>query len=137
VVIRGGGARGATRLISVTTDLIKSKTRAYTSLAIASAYFPDKGKKYEQYQSFCDSVADLTHKTQHISMIVIGADANAAIRRRARNTDVHVAGPYGDTHVNDRGELLLNLMRKWTLVDTLSFHKHKLYGTCVSNFDNK
>jgi hypothetical protein len=28
-------------------------------------------------------------------------------------------------------------MRKCTLVDTLSFHKHKLYDTWVSNFDNK
>jgi hypothetical protein len=37
--------------------------------------------------------------------------------------------------VNDRGELLLNLIRKCALVDTLSFHKHKLYDTWVSNFD--
>jgi hypothetical protein len=30
---------------------------------------------------------------------------------------------------------VLNLMRKCTLVDTLPFHKHKLYDTWVRNFD--
>jgi hypothetical protein len=69
-------------------------------------------------------------------MIVIGADANAAIGRRARNTNAQVTGPYGNTCVNDIGELLLNLMRRCTLVDTISFHKQKLYDTWVSNFDN-
>jgi hypothetical protein len=60
------------------------------------------------------------------------------IGRRARNTDVNVLGPYGNTCVNDRRDLLLNLMRKCTLVDTLSFHKDKLYyDTLVSNFDNR
>jgi hypothetical protein len=123
--------------MSVTTDLIKSKTITYTYLTIASAYFRDKGKEEEQHQSFCESVSDLTHKTQNNSIITIGADANAAIGRRVRNTDAHVVGPNGNTCVNDRGELLLNLMRKWTLVDTLSFCKHKLYNTWVCNFDNK
>jgi ribosomal protein S17 len=132
-----GGACGTTRWISVTTDLIKLKTSIYTSLTIASAYSPDKGKEEEQYQSLCDSVADLTHKTQQNSMIVIGADANAVIGKRERNTDAHVLGPNGNTCVNDRGYLLLKLMRKSTLVDTLSFHKHKLYDRWVRNFDNK
>jgi hypothetical protein len=139
VVLRGGVcAYGTTGLMSVTTDLIKSKTSTYTSLTVASAYFPDKGKKEEQYQSFCDSVADLTQKTQNNRMIAIGAGANAVIGRRSRNTNAQVLGPYGNTCVNDRGELLLNLMRKCTLVDTLSFHTDKLYdATLVSNFDNR
>jgi hypothetical protein len=85
-----GGACGSTLLMPVTIDLIKSKTSTYTSLTIASAYFPDKGKKEEQYQSYCDSVADLTHKTQNNSMILIGADANAVIGRRARNAYARV-----------------------------------------------
>jgi hypothetical protein len=94
VVFRGGAcACRTTRVIPVTTDFIKLKTRTYTSLTIASAYFPDKGKKEEQYQSFCYSAADLTHKTQNNSMIIIGADANAVIGRRVRNADVQVVGP--------------------------------------------
>jgi hypothetical protein len=138
VVFRGGVCTCVmTRSISVTTNIIKSKASTYTSLNIASAYFPDKGKKEEQYQSFCDIVADLTHNTQNNSMIVISDDANAAIGRRERKTYAQVEDPYRNTHANDRGELLLNLMRKCTLEDTLSFHKHKLYDTWVSNFDKQ
>jgi hypothetical protein len=103
VVFRGGVcACGTTRLMSVTTDIIKSKASTYTSLTIASSYVPDKGKKEDQYQSLCYSVADLTHNTQNNSMIVIVADANAAIGRRALKNDAHVLGPYGNTRVNDR-----------------------------------
>jgi hypothetical protein len=76
--------------MSVTTHLIKQKTSTTTSLTIASAYFPYKWKKEKQYQYLCDSVADLTHKTQNNSMIVIGAGTNAESGRRARNTNAHV-----------------------------------------------
>jgi hypothetical protein len=42
------------------------------------------------------------------------------------------------TYVSMTGySLLLHLMRKCTLVDTLSFHKHKLYDTWVRIFDNQ
>jgi hypothetical protein len=55
--------------MAVTTDIIKSKASTHASLTIASAYFPDKGKKEEQYQYFCESVADLTHNTQNNSTV--------------------------------------------------------------------
>jgi hypothetical protein len=96
-----------------------------------------KGRKRNKKNIFCDRVLDLTRNTQNNSIIVIGADANAVIGRRARKTDAQVLGPYGNIHGNDRGELLLNLTRKFTLVETLSFHKHKLYDAWVSNFDKQ
>jgi hypothetical protein len=50
-------ACGMTRLIAVITNLVNSKISTYTPLTIASANFPDGGKKKEKYHSLlwqCD-----------------------------------------------------------------------------------
>jgi hypothetical protein len=60
---------------------------------------------------------------------------NAAVGRRERATNAHAIYPYGNPRVNYRGETLLNVMRVCRLVDTLSFHKNKIYDTWASNFD--
>jgi hypothetical protein len=107
------------------TSLPEGAQPAYPPSRYCTEAYAKKGGggEYYIYSSFC-------------SLENIGADVNAVIERRVRITNAHVPGPNRNTCVNDRGELLLNLMIKWTLVDTLSFHKHKLYDTWVSNLDN-
>jgi hypothetical protein len=58
------------RLISVTTNIIKSKSQTYTLLTIVSAYLPDQQKSDHQFKMVYDAISEMSGVTSQNSLVM-------------------------------------------------------------------
>ena len=129
--MRQGGieAGETTRLLSLDIELEthnKSKTtkhkvkqRNLKTITLISSYHLHMECKDREAKNHNEMLANMVSKISRDNPIIIGADITASIGTREdgeeKEEEINILGPHGNKRKDNRGEMILNTMRKTDL----------------------
>ena len=127
----GNSAGNTTRLLSIDvvletakvkklkTTKRKSQKQKPKTITLVTSYHPHTKYKEEEAQAYNQSLVEMTNRIPKTNAIIVGADINASIGTRQKSDDesesTNILGPCGNPRKNERGEMILNLLRQTDL----------------------